>query len=283
MMQSKEDKQKYKLNIRADMRPDYTIDQHYEAYSEDDHALWRELYQQQCQLLKGRVCNEFLEGLAKLDMSAGVPRFTELNERLMQATGWQIVAVTGAVPASIFFEHLANRRFPATDWMRSRQDRDYIEEPDVFHDVFGHVPLLLNPVFADYMQAYGKGGVRSQEFKAGKKLGRLYWYTVEFGLMNTPEGMRIYGAGIVSSKTESVYALESPLPHRTGFDLQRIMQTDFDITKLQDHYFVIDSFEQLFAATQQDFAPIYRALDGHEVYTPQQLVPEDVVLNEGRF
>ncbi len=277
------EKQKYKLHLREEMRPDFTIDQRYEAYEEDDHALWRELYQQQVKLLQNRACKEYLEGLDKLDMSGGVPKFDDLNRHLKKATGWEIVAVTGAVPASIFFQHLANRRFPATDWMRAREDRDYIEEPDVFHDVFGHVPLLLNPVFADYMQAYGMGGVRSQEFKAGKKLGRLYWYTVEFGLIRTQEGLRIYGAGIVSSKTESIYALESPLPHRTGFDLKRMMQTDFDITKLQDHYFVIDSFEQLFAATQQDFAPIYEELQQSDVWTPRDLVPGDVVLHHGAF
>ncbi len=272
-------KEKYNIAKRDDMRADYTIDQDYKAYTEEDHQIWRDLYHRQLEILPGRACNEFMEGLERIGMFAeGIPDFRELNKILMAETGWQVVAVPGAVPGSVFFDHLANKRFPVTEWIRSRAQMDYLEEPDVFHDIFGHVPLLINPIFANYIEAYGKGGVRSLEYKAGNKLGRLYWYTVEFGLMNTAEGLRIYGAGVLSSPEESVYALESDIPRRYAFDMERMMQTDFDIHNLQTLYFVIDSFEQLFEATQQDFAPIYERLAGKPVLSPADGAETDLLL-----
>lgn len=276
-MLTNDDRQKYKIERREGMREDYTIDQDWAGYTDDDHAIWRELYDTQVKLLPGRACQEYMDGLDVLDISGGIPDFEDLNAKLQKATGFSIVAVPGAVPASAFFEHLANRRFPSTEWIRTRDQFDYIEEPDVFHDIFGHVPLLVNPVFADYMEAYGQGGMRSLEFKASRKLGRLYWYTVEFGLINTAEGLRIYGAGIMSSKTESVYALESDLPRRIQFDLKRVMQTDFDITNLQKLYFVINDFQELMDATAgTDFAPIYAELQDKEVHAPEDGVEGDV-------
>lgn len=280
-------KQKYKIERRAEMREDFTIDQKWEDYSAEDHGVWRELYHELVTLLPGRACSEYLEGLKEfgdLIGDQGVPRFDALSDVLDRKTGWRIVAVPGAVPGDIFFGHLANRRFPVTDWIRARNQMDYLQEPDAFHDIIGHVPLLLNPVFADYMAAYGRGGLKAKALKGIVNLGRLYWYTVEFGLIRSrkDEGqLRIYGAGILSSTKESVYAMESDVPNRVGFDIQRIMRTDFHITDLQQMYFVVDSFEQLFKATRPDFTNYYESLRGKEPYLPQHLVEGDNILTRG--
>lgn len=277
--------QKYKMQLRENMRPDFTIDQDWEHYSADDHAIWQELYKRQSKLMPGRACSEFIEGLEQLQMAEGVPRFEQLSDILMKRTGWQVVAVPGAVPGDVFFEHLANRRFPATDWIRTREQMAYLEEPDVFHDIYGHVPLLINPVFADYMQAYGLGGLKAKALKGITNIGRLYWYTVEFGLIRSKrdnDELRIYGAGILSSSEETVYSLTSPTPKRVAFDIKRIMRTDFHITDLQELYFVIDDFEQLFDATRPDFTPYYEELRGQPSHQPADIVKGDrlIALNE---
>lgn len=240
---------------------DFTLPQPLERYTAEDHLTWATLYRRQCEMLPGRACDEFLDGLQQLDVDADrVPDFERLNQKLAGATGWKIVAVPGLIPDETFFEHLANRRFPVTWWLREPHQLDYLQEPDVFHDLFGHVPLLMNPVFADYLQAYGQGGMKAKDLGALPLLARLYWYTVEFGLINTPQGMRIYGAGIVSSKSESVYCLDSASPNRIGFDLLRIMNTRYRIDTFQKTYFVIDSFQQLFDATAPDFTRYYEQL-----------------------
>ncbi len=240
---------------------DFTIDQDWSAYTGEDHAIWRALFERQSKLLPGRACAEYLAGLQDLGVAAeGIPDFARLSDIMERATGWRIVAVPGLVPDDVFFAHLAARRFPATNWIRSPAQMDYLQEPDVFHDVFGHVPILMNPVFADYLQAYGRGGLKALSLGALPKLARLYWYTVEFGLIATPEGLRIYGAGIVSSHGESVYSLESPKPKRIAFDLLRIMRTQYRIDAFQDAYFVIENFDQLFDATGPDFTPYYARL-----------------------
>lgn len=196
----------------------------------------------------------------------------------MATTGWQIVAVTGLVPDDVFFEHLANRRFPVTWWMRSLEQMDYLQEPDCFHDVFGHVPLLINPIFADYMQAYGEGGLKAAHLHVLPLLARLYWYTVEFGLIQTAAGLRIYGAGIVSSKTESIYALASDIPHRIGFDLSRILRTGYKIDDVQKCYFVINDFQQLFSETRQDFTSLYEYLKALPHFTPSEVFLTDAII-----
>jgi phenylalanine-4-hydroxylase len=263
-------------------RADYTIEQHHDAYGAAEHAIWRRLFERQQKLLLGRGCQEFLDGISALGVAAdGIPDFRRLNEVLDKRTGWRIVAVPGLVPDAIFFEHLANRRFPATCFIRSPDQLDYIEEPDVFHDVFGHVPLLVHPVFGDYMQAYGEGGVKALGLGGLHNLARLYWYTVEFGLIRTPEGLRIYGSGIVSSKGESVYALDDPAPNRIRFDLLRIMRTLYRIDDYQETYFVIDSFDELFEATRPDFTPYYRALAGRSTIEAGAVVASDEVLHRG--
>jgi len=243
------------------------VEQPWLDYGADDHATWGTLYTRQRELLAGRACDEFLQAQDAMGMDArSIPRFDQLNEVLGAATGWTLVGVEGLLPELDFFDHLANRRFPVTWWIRRPEQIDYIAEPDLFHDLFGHVPLLMNPMFADYMQAYGRGGVKAHGIGADalQNLTRLYWYTVEFGLIRQPDGLRIYGAGIVSSKGESLHSLESAAPNRIGFGLERIMRTRYRIDTFQKTYFVIDSFEQLMQATAPDFTPIYARLAEQE-------------------
>ena len=255
---------------------DHVIEQGWADYTELDHAVWRRLFERQSKLLPGRACAEYLGGLRALGVAAaGIPEFERLSDILERATGWRIVAVPGLVPDDVFFEHLANRRFPATNWIRRPEQMDYLQEPDAFHDVFGHVPVLMNPVFADYMQAYGRGGLKALRLGALGKLARLYWYTVEFGLIRTPEGLRIYGSGIVSSHGESLYCLEDPSPNRILFDLMRVMRTEYRIDSFQECYFVIDSFDQLFEATRPDFTRYYQVLERLADVEPGRVLSED--------
>ncbi|WP_308909720.1 phenylalanine 4-monooxygenase [Pseudokordiimonas caeni] len=272
-----------RLGRQVEVNADYTVDQRWERFTAEEHDRWDRLYARQEQLLEGRACDEFMQGLKLLKLSdGGIPRFDDLSARLGKLTGWSVVAVPDLVPDDVFFDHLANRRFPAGNFIRSERELDYLQEPDVFHDVFGHVPMLANPAFADYMEAYGKGGQRAQGKGVLTNLARLYWYTVEFGLINTKDGMRIYGAGIVSSKAESIYSLESDSPHRIHFDLKRLMQTDYRIDDFQQTYWVIDSFTELLEATYQDFGPLYDALVTEDVkHAPDAIVEGDRVHHEG--
>jgi phenylalanine-4-hydroxylase len=241
---------------------DWTIPQAWASYTPEEHAMWDTLFDRQAKMLPGRVTPEFMAGLEILRMSKrGIPDFGELSERLTKATGWSVVAVPGLIPDDVFFDHLANRRFVAGRFIRRPDQIDYLQEPDIFHDVFGHVPLLANPVFADYMQAYGEGGRRANGLGALDKLARLYWYTVEFGLIRSDEGLKLYGAGIVSSYGESVFALDDPSPHRVSFDLKRVLRTKYRIDDYQQTYFVINSFEDLLEQTlKADFGPLYAEL-----------------------
>ena len=266
----------------AGMRRDYTVDQDWAAYTADEHALWRRLHARQAVLLPKYACREFIESVAALDFAGGIPRFDEVNPKLARATGWRIVAVPGLLPDRVFFEHLANRRFPVTVWLRRPEEFDYIVEPDVFHDFFGHVPLLFDPVFADYLEAYGKGGLKADALGAIEMLARLYWYTVEFGLIETPQGIRTYGAGILSSGGELPYCIESGAPNRIGFDLLRIMRTRYKIDTFQETYFVIRDFRELFEATAPDFTPHYAALEGLEALAPGAVLAGERVLHRGR-
>jgi phenylalanine-4-hydroxylase len=267
--------------------PVYTtaiVEQSWDSYSPEDHRTWATLFERQMTILPGRACREHLEALNGLRMSADrIPKFTEINALLDAATGWTIIGVEGLLPELTFFDHLANRRFPVTWWIRKPEQIDYIAEPDLFHDLFGHVPLLFNPVFADYMQAYGRGGVKAHSLgeEALQNLTRLYWYTVEFGLIRSAEGLRIYGAGIVSSKGESIHCLESDAPNRIGFDLKRIMRTRYRIDTYQKTYFVIDDFRQLFDATRPDFAPLYAELAAQATIPAGDVQPGDTVIHRG--
>jgi phenylalanine-4-hydroxylase len=263
-------------------RSDWTIDQSWTRYSPAEHQIWTTLYERQTRLLAGRACDPFLKGLDALDLHrAGIPDFARLNEDLIRLTGWTVVAVSGLVPDDVFFDHLANRRFPAGQFIRRADQLDYLQEPDIFHDVFGHVPMLTDPIFADYMQAYGQGGLRAMGRGQLHNLARLYWYTVEFGLLRTPLGLRIYGAGILSSGAESVFAIEDPSPNRLEFDLQRVMRTPYRIDDFQQTYFVVPSLHALLDVTLEDFGAVYERLDDQPDIPIQALLPEDQVITRG--
>ncbi|CAN5328041.1 phenylalanine 4-monooxygenase [soil metagenome] len=249
------------------LRGDYTqADEHYvvkqdcAAYTAEQHALWRKLYQRQELLLPGRACDVFIESLNALDAHDGIPDLDAISALLSAAIGWRLVAVPGLVPDQVFFEHLANRRFPVTVWLREPHEFDYIVEPDIFHDFFGHVPLLFNPVFADHLQEYGKGGLKALKLDGLEYLARLYWYTIEFGLIDSPQGLRAYGAGILSSGGEITHCLTSAAPRRIPFDVERVMRTLYKIDSYQETYFVIRDFHQLFEDTAPDFTPLYARL-----------------------
>lgn len=267
----------------AGVRPDWTVDQNWSHYTAEEHATWDTLFARQAKLLPGRASDAYLRGLDVLKLSKpGIPDFAELSDRLMDLTGWQVVAVPGLVPDDVFFDHMANRRFVAGNFIRRPDQLDYLEEPDVFHDVFGHVPLLADPVFGDYLAAYGRGGQRALGLDALRYLGRLYWYTVEFGLIAEPEGLRIYGAGIVSSFSESRFALDDPSPNRIGFDIARVMRTEYRIDDFQQNYFVIPSFDELLRATvETDFAPLYEELKAQADIPVAEIVEGDAVLTRG--
>lgn len=240
----------------------YTCAQDFASYTEADHDTYRRLYERQSALLPGLASEAFIRALPSLGAKDRIPRFEEINERLHRATGWEIVAVPGLIPEVPFFSLLANRKFPVTDWIRKPQEFDYIVEPDIFHDLFGHVPLLFNPVFADYVQRYGQGGLKAHSLGACEMLSRLYWYTIEFGLIREAGGLRAYGAGILSSSGELAYSVQSHEPQRIPLQLERTMRTRYKIDTYQQTYFVIDSFEQLFDMTAADFTPIYERLRG---------------------
>jgi phenylalanine-4-hydroxylase len=267
--------------------PVYTtgvVEQPWATYSADDHRVWATLFDRQRKILVGRASDEFLATQEAMGMTPDrIPKFDDLNRMLRKATGWELVGVEGLLPELVFFDHLANRRFPVTWWIRKPEQLDYLAEPDLFHDLFGHVPLLMNPVFADYMQAYGRGGVKAHAIgpQALVNLTRLYWYTVEFGLIRQDDGLRIYGSGIVSSKGESIHCLESPAPNRIGFDLERIMRTQYRIDTFQKTYFVIDSYEQLMEATRPDFTPLYARLAAQDSFPAGSVQATDTVFHRG--
>ena len=262
---------------------DWTIPQGWDRYTAQEHQTWDTLYARQLELLPGRASDAYLRGLEQLKLSdAGIPNFEELSDRLEALTGWRVVAVPGLVPDAVFFDHMANRRFVAGNFIRRPDQLDYLQEPDVFHDVFGHVPMLADPVFADYAAAYGRGGLRALEHDAIGYLSRLYWYTVEFGLIREADELRIYGSGIVSSYGESIFALDDPSPNRIVFDLERVMRTEYRIDDFQQNYFVVPSFDELLRLTvETDFAPLYARLKQLPDVPVAQILPEDEVITRG--
>ena len=265
--------------------PVYTttvVEQPWNDYSATEHATWATLFQRQMALLPGRACDEFFDGLARLQMNAlAIPRFADLNPILKAATGWELIAVEGLLPEVAFFEHLANRRFPAGNFIRGAQQLDYLQEPDIFHDGFGHVPMLMNPVMADFIQAYGAGGLRAERLGVLPLLARVYWYTVEFGLVRQHGGLRLFGAGIPSSYTESLFCLDDPSPNRLRFELERVMRTDYRIDDFQETYFVLDSLDDLLHLAQVDFAPLYDRLHHQPSLPPGKVLPHDHIWHRG--
>jgi phenylalanine-4-hydroxylase len=266
----------------SDAVANWTVEQRWEHYTVAQHATWQALYERQVRLLPGRACSEFLQGMRDLPIDAGqIPDFRRLSEALMRRTGWQVVAVPGLVPDAVFFELLARRRFPAGRFIRAPHEIDYLDAPDVFHDVFGHVPMLMNPAIADYIQAYGEGGLRAQRLGRLANLARVYWYTVEFGLIDQADGLRIYGAGIASSSAESVFALADASPNRIRFDLERVLRTRYRIDDFQQSYFVIGDLDELLELARIDFAPFYERVQGQSELQPDQIVPGDIVITRG--
>lgn len=255
-----------RLNPPVEAASDWTIPQHWERFTEEEHAVWDLLFERQRKMLHGRAVRAFEEGLDVLRLShPGIPDLEELNERLHARTRWTVVSVPGLIPDDVFFAHLAKRQFPAGNFIRKRDQLDYLEEPDVFHDVFGHVPLLANPAVGDFMQRLGELGLESMRRGALHRLARLYWYTVEFGLARENGELRIYGAGIVSSFGESHYSLESAQPSRHAFDIERVLRTRYRTDTFQAGYFVIDSFEALLdELLTHDFPALYAGLEGTE-------------------
>ena len=252
-------------------------------YSSAEDAVWNDLFDRQMEILPDRACGAFMAGLQKLHLGrGGVPDFGRISEQLGALTGWSVVPVPMLIPDHVFFWHLANRRFPAGNFIRTRETFDYIQEPDVFHDVFGHVPLLADPVFADYMQEYGKAGWKAMRYNRLKALGALYWYTVEFGLIQESSGLRIYGAGILSGPREAVFALEAQSPNRIMLNVDRVMRTDYVIDDLQPSYFVIESFDDLYHQTvERDFDRLYRNLSPGFTYSNAAVIDVDDVLQRG--
>ena len=252
-------------------------------YSSDDDAIWNDLFARQMDVLPGRAAGAFMAGLQKLNLNrGGVPEFGKLSEDLSALTGWSVVPVPMLIPDHVFFWHLANRRFPAGNFIRTRETFDYIQEPDVFHDVFGHVPMLTDPVYADYMQEYGRAGWKAMRYNRLKALGALYWYTVEFGLIEEAGQIRAYGAGILSGPTEVVYATEAKSPNRIMLNVDRVMRTDYVISDLQPTYFVIESFEDLYRQTvERDFDRLYRSLHPGFTYANSAVIDLDNVVNVG--
>lgn len=284
-METAIDKIKHGLAIgptAAPPRADWTVDQGWAAYTPAQHAVWRTLFDRQTRLLPGLACDAFVDGMKKLPMSAErIPDFEELSETLYKATGWQVVAVPGLVPDDVFFDHLANRRFPSGNFIRGAHELDYLEEPDVFHDVFGHVPMLMTPLMADFIQAYGKGGLRAQSLGKLTELARVYWYTVEFGLVQQADGVRIYGAGIASSFSESRFSIQSDSPNRIAFDLERVMRTNYRIDDFQEVYFVLYNLQHLLALANTEFAPYYERLNSGPSYQPGDVLPAEKVVHRG--
>ena len=261
---------------------DWTIDQGWDRYTPAEHATWKTLFERQSRLLPGRACDEFLSGMKDLPLRHDeIPHFEQLSDVLEKRTGWRVVAVPGLVPDEVFFDHLAHRRFPSGQFIRRPDQLDYLEEPDVFHDVFGHVPMLMNPVMAEFIQAYGQGGLRARKEGVLDLLARVYWYTVEFGLLQQSDGLRIYGAGIVSSSTESVFSLEDASPNRIGFALERVMRTRYRIDDFQESYFVLRNLDELLALANTDFDPIYARVKGEPALVPGDVLPGDRVLARG--
>ena len=259
------------MSLRGDYSragPDYSVAQDWAAYSTDEHALFQRLYERQAKLVPRYACPEWIEAIATLDAGARIPRFDLISKKLKSKTRWEIVAVPGLIPDDAFFTHLANRRFPVTVWLRKPEEFDYIVEPDVFHDFFGHVPLLFDPVYADHLHEYGKGGLKAMRLDAVKMLARLYWYTIEFGLIRTPAGVRAYGAGLISSGGELAHCVDDPSPRRLPFELERMLRSDYQIDRYQTTYFVVDSFEQLMRDTAPDFTLIYDRLRGLPTLAP---------------
>lgn len=266
----------------ASGREDMTVDFRWESFTPEHHDMWRFLFKRIMPELEQRACKEYLQGVKALDFAGenGIPNYDRISDRLQKLTGWRLVTVPGYLPAEVFYKHLSNKQFPVTTFIRKPEEIDYLQEPDIFHDMFGHVPMLAHPVFAEYFHSVGKGAMKAHEHGYLGYIDTLYWFTVEFGLINTPEGRRIYGSGITSSMGESKFCL-SPEPAHVAFDVKRVMRQKYRIDTFQHHYFVIDSFEQLIEESKPDFLPYYQEISAQEPVGVTELLPTDTLLQPG--
>jgi phenylalanine-4-hydroxylase len=215
-------------------------------FTAEENETWKILFERQIKIVKTRACDEFLVGLKKLNLPHDrIPQCEEISARLSAATGWTVAPVAAVIPLEQFFGLLAKRRFPAATFIRTRADLDYLQEPDIFHEYFGHCPLLTNPAYADFVQWYGEQALKTSK-QAQSFLGRLFWYTIEFGLIRCAEGLRIFGGGILSSYEETFYALESQVPLRLDFDIDKMLATPYRYDEIQTTYFVLNDIAQLF-------------------------------------
>lgn len=251
------------------------VDQHGVAqYTNEENQIWHELITRQRPLLEGRACNEYLTGLDLLHLPTDrIPQCPEVSKVLLDTTGWALEPVPALIPFDHFFNLLANRKFPAATFIRRREELDYLQEPDIFHEIFGHCPMLTNQACADFTQIYGKLGLKASH-EDQVMLAKLYWFTIEFGLIKTKMGLRAYGGGILSSKSETAYCIESEVPVRKPFDVIDILRTPYRIDIIQPIYFVIDNFDVLFQLTQMDLIGMIheaRRLGMHEpLYAKKQ-------------
>lgn len=221
--------------------------QEYENYTEEDFLVWKTLFERQMKQLPCLADDAYLKGIKAIGFTADkIPNFDAMNERLRGITGWSVAVVKGLIPNKEFFELLNGCQFPSSTWLRKMEELDYLEEPDMFHDIYGHIPLLADQNFCNFLQGLSTIALKHIENEwAIEVLSRLYWYTVEFGLINTDKGLRIYGAGILSSSGESVYSL-SDKPEQVPYSIAEIFKTPYIKDKFQEKYFVIDSYKQLY-------------------------------------
>ncbi|WEK47903.1 MAG: phenylalanine 4-monooxygenase [Candidatus Andeanibacterium colombiense] len=260
------------------VNPDWTMDQDWNSFTQAEHDIWDELVSRKAKLIASYASEAFVAGLGILELSKpGIPDFRELNPKLRTATGWEVVAVPGFIPNDAFFKHLSEKRFPVANFLRGADSLDYSEEPDMFHDLFGHLPMLTNPALADFLVNYGHAGMRAEALGTTDLLARLYLYTVEFGLVIEHGRLRGYGAGLLSSLSETEHALTSPEVRRVYVDLPRVMRTQYHFDRFQEVYFAIDSFDELLRLTEEtDFASVYARLEGLPPLEPGADCPEDV-------
>lgn len=237
-----------KTGATTQRREDFIIEQDWPAYSAEEHQVWQLLYERRMKQLRSVASRAYLDGADAIGLDPGlVPDLREINARLEASTGWAAIAVSGFIPASDFFGFLAERRFPTTISVRQRSRLDYVPEPDIFHDVFGHVPLHSIGIFADFLQRFGKIAAAAASAQEVEKMARLFWFTVEFGLIREEGETRVYGSGLISSQADCLHAL-GPDCERREFSLEAAIAQPFRIDQLQPVLFVIESFEQLFEA-----------------------------------
>ena len=245
------------------------VDAHGNAdYNDIENQTWHELITRQTPIVQGRACDEYLHGLELLQLPQDkIPQCPDVSRVLTKATGWALEPVPALIPFDHFFYLLANRKFPAATFIRRYEEIDYLEEPDIFHEVFGHCPMLTNPACADFTHTYGKLGLTATP-EEQVMLARLYWFTIEFGLIKTANGLRAYGGGILSSKSETTYCVESPIPKRKTFDVMDVLRTPYRINIMQPIYFVIDNFNVLFDLIKMDLIALIHEAERLGMYAP---------------